>query len=111
MYCPSCGAAFAQGLIFCKHCGARLTESNDDFSAHDHFTITTQIKPQLLVPSMAAVFILGLMLIIVFMGVMKSVLGLNNGLILAFALISFVIMLLIECVFIRLLFVPIEWTH
>src|SRR4051812_23673581 len=29
MYCPSCGAEAAQGLKFCKHCGASLNPTGE----------------------------------------------------------------------------------
>jgi len=57
----------------------------------------------MLVSAMVAVFVLGLGAISVLMGVMKAVLNLNLGLITAFILLSFLIMLSIEGVFIRLL--------
>jgi heme A synthase len=52
---------------------------------------------------MAGVFILGLVAITMLLGVMKTVLNLNTGLVLAFALLSFLIMLSIEGVFVSLL--------
>jgi membrane protein implicated in regulation of membrane protease activity len=53
---------------------------------------------------MAGVFILGLVAITMLIGMMKSVLGANIGQVLAFAMLSFLIMLLLEGVFLRLLF-------
>jgi type III secretory pathway component EscV len=52
---------------------------------------------------MVFAFVFGLGAITVLMGVMKAVLHLEVGLILAFALLSFLIMLSLEGVFIRLL--------
>jgi hypothetical protein len=98
MYCSSCGVAVAQGLSYCNYCGAKLSGANGDNGIK-----SPEVKPELLVSAMVAVFVLGLVAIIMLMGVMKAVLGLNLGLILAFTLLSFLIMLLIEGVCIRLL--------
>lgn len=97
MFCSSCGVATAHGLSYCNHCGANLKRG-------DSIIKSSEIKPESLISAMASVFILGLMAIIVLMGVMKAVLGFNVGQILAFTLLSFLIMLLLEGVFIRLLF-------
>ena len=99
MYCPSCGVAVAQGLSYCNHCGAKLNSAsgvNDSESP--------PLNPGLLVSAMAGTFILGLLAISILIGVMKSVLDLNAGQILAFAMLSFLIMLFLEGVFLRLLF-------
>ncbi len=101
MYCSSCGVAVAQGLSYCNYCGAKLSGE-----ASDNFTITTtaEVKPELLVSAMVAVFVFGLGAITGLMAVMKAVLDLNSGQILAFTLLSFLILLVIEGVCIRLLF-------
>lgn len=98
MYCSSCGVAVTQGLSYCNYCGAKLNVAKGDGVVK-----STEVKPELLVSAMVAVFVLGLGAIIVLMGVMKAVLGLNLGLILAFTVLSFLIMLFIEGVIIRLL--------
>ena len=99
MYCSSCGVAVAQGLSYCNHCGAKLSGAKGD-----QVIKSSELKPEKLVEMMGAVFICGLIAIIVLMGVMKAVLGFDVPLILAFTLLSFLIMLLLEGVFIRLLF-------
>jgi len=99
MYCPSCGVAVAQGLSYCNYCGAKLSGVRDD-----NIVKSPEVKPELLVSAMVAVFVLGLGAITLLMGVMKAVLRLNDGVILAFILLSFLIMLSIEGVLIRLLF-------
>jgi uncharacterized protein (DUF983 family) len=99
MYCSSCGVAVTQGLSYCNYCGAKLSRANGDNSSK-----TPEVKPELLVSAMVGVFVLGLPAIIMLMGVMKAVLDLNVGLILAFTLLSFLIMLMIEGVILRLLF-------
>jgi len=62
------------------------------------------VRPETLVAAMVFTFVFGLGAITVLMGVMKAVLHLEGGLILAFALLSFLIMLSVEGVIIRLLF-------
>jgi hypothetical protein len=61
-------------------------------------TKSSEVKPETLVTSMASVFILGLMCIIGLMAVMKFVFNERGdmGLIIAFASMSFMIMLLVE---------------
>ena len=99
MYCSSCGVAVAPGLPYCNYCGEKLNAVKSDNTVK-----SSEVKPEFLVQTMAAVFVLGLMTITVLMGVMKAVLHFEGGLILAFALLSFLIMLLVEGVCIRLLF-------
>ena len=99
MYCSSCGVAVAQTLSYCNYCGAKLTGAKSDSN-----DLTPEVRPELLVSAMAGVFILGLAAITVLMGVMKSVLEIPGDRILAFSLVPFLIMLLLEGVFLRLLF-------
>lgn len=98
MYCSACGVAVAQALSYCNYCGAKLSGAKGD-----NVVASPDVKPELVLSAMVAVFVLGLPAIIVLMGVMKAVLELNVGLILAFALLSFMIMLLIVGVCIWLL--------
>ena len=100
MYCPSCGAAVAEGLSYCNYCGAKLSGAKGDKVSR-----SPEVKPEFLVAAMVGLFLLGLAGIIVLMGVMKAVLDLPVELILAFALLVFLIMLLLEGVVLRLLFV------
>jgi hypothetical protein len=99
MYCSSCGVAVAQGLSYCNYCGAKLNGLKAD-----NVIKSSEVKPELLVSAMVAVFVLGLAAITCLIGVMKAVLDLNVGQILAFTMLSFLIMLLVEGVCIRLLF-------
>ena len=99
MYCSSCGVAVAQGLSYCNHCGAKLSGAKAD-----GLVKSSEVKPESLAAAMGAVFVFGLVAITFLMGMMKAVLNLNVGLIIAFTLLSFLIMLLVEGVFIRLLF-------
>src|SRR5688500_88155 len=96
MYCPTCGVAVAQGLSYCNHCGAKLTGATGGESS--------ELRPGYLVFAMMAVFVFGLIAITMLIGVMKTVLAFNEGAMLAFTLLSFLMLVLIEGVFIRLLF-------
>ncbi len=98
MYCSSCGVAVAQGLSYCNYCGAKSSGAKGD-----NLIKSPEVKPELLVSAMVVVFVLGLVAITILMGVMKSVLDLNGGQILAFTMLCFLIMLMIEGVCIRLL--------
>ena len=99
MYCPSCGVVVAQGLSYCNYCGAKLGGVKDE-----RLIKTSELKPEMLLAAMVFVFVFGLGAITVLMGVMKAVLRLEVGQILPFTLLSFLIMLLIEGVCLRLLF-------
>ena len=98
MYCSSCGVAVAQGLSYCNYCGAELNGKKGDSVIK-----SSEVRPESLVGAMVVVFVFGLAAITVLMGVMKAVLNLDVGQILAFTLLSFLIMLSLEGVFIRLL--------
>jgi hypothetical protein len=97
MYCSSCGVAVANGLSYCNHCGAKLNRG-------DNIVRSPEVKPELLVSAMAGTFILGLLVITILLGVMKSVLGLPVERVLAFMLLPFLLLLILEGIFIRLLF-------
>jgi hypothetical protein len=99
MYCSSCGVAVAQGLSYCNYCGAKSSRAKGD-----NVIEPSAVKPETLVAAMVLVFVFGLGAITVLMGVMKAVLDLNIGQILGFTMLSFLTMLLIEGVCIRLLF-------
>ncbi len=99
MYCSSCGVAVAPGLSYCNYCGEKLNGAKSDARIK-----SSEVKPETLVAAMVFVFVLGLGAITVLMGVMKAVLNLDLGLILFFTLLSFLIMLSLEGVIIRLLF-------
>ena len=93
MYCSSCGAAVAQGLTYCNHCGAKLSGEKGD-----SLIKSSEVRPESLVWAMVAVLVFGLVAIMFLMLAMKMV-GLNDGQILAFTILSFLIMLLVEGVF------------
>lgn len=96
MYCLSCGTAVTPGLSYCNHCGARLRGAQGD-----SVTKSSELKPETLVFFIAAVFVFGLVAIIGLMAVMKYVF--DQPLIILFTLLSFLIMLVVEGVFIWML--------
>jgi hypothetical protein len=98
MYCSTCGVAVAPGLTYCNYCGAKLSGKEDKASK------PSGPKPEMLVSAMVVVFVIGLAAISMLLGVMKAILQLETGQILAFALLSFLIMIALEGVIIRLLF-------
>ncbi len=98
MYCASCGVAVAQGLSYCNYCGAKLSGAKGDRVGN-----AAGVRPESLIATMAAMFIFGLGGITLLMGMMKSVLGLPVERVLAIALVPFLLMLVLEGVFIRLL--------
>jgi hypothetical protein len=98
MYCSTCGVAVAQGLSYCNYCGAKLnTEEGKSVSK------SPEVNPQFLLSAMIGLFILGLAAITVLMGMMKTVLGLPVERVLGFALLPFLVMLLLEGLCLRLL--------
>ena len=99
MYCLSCGKAVTPGLSYCNHCGARLSGAKGD-----SVTESSELKPETLVFAMVALFVFGLAAIIFLMIATKFVFGHENpALTIAFTLLSFLIMLVVEGVFIWML--------
>jgi hypothetical protein len=90
MYCSACGVSVVQGLSYCNHCGAKLSGEKAAKSS--------EVKAESLVWAMVAVLVFGFVAIVFLMMAMKMV-GLNVGQILAFTILSFLIMLLVEGVF------------
>src|SRR5260370_26330779 len=99
MYCSSCGVAVTAALTYCNYCGEKLSGAK-----RDSIIKSPEVRPETLVAAMVFTFVFGLGAITVLMGVMKAVLHLEGGLIRAFALLTFLIMLSVEGVIIRLLF-------
>lgn len=97
MYCSTCGVAVAQGLSYCKNCGARLSQDEREGKP-------SEVKPDLLVTAIVATFVFGLAVIGMLMGIMKVILGLDVGQILGFMSLLLLLMLILEGVFIMLLF-------
>ena len=99
MYCSACGMAVTPGLSYCNYCGAKLSGAKSD-----GITKSSEVKPETLVGAIAAVFIFGLAAMIGLMMAMKIVFGPENlGLIIALTLLSLMIMLGIEVVFVWML--------
>ena len=94
MYCPSCGASVAQGLSYCNHCGAKLTWEQGGIAIR-----SSEVKPATLVWGMVAVLVFGFVAITFLMMAMKMA-GLDAGQIYALTILSFLIVLLVEGVFI-----------
>src|SRR5215213_10103890 len=94
MYCSSCGVAVAQGLSYCNFCGAKLNGEKGANAVR-----SSEVKPEALVWGMVAVLVFGFVAIVFLLMAMKMV-GLNVAQILAFTILSFLIMLLVEGVFI-----------
>ena len=94
MYCSSCGVSVVQGLSYCNYCGAKLTGEKGDNAIK-----SSEVKPESLVWGMVAVLVFGFVAIVFLLMSMKMV-GLNVGQILAFTILSFLIMLLVEGVLI-----------
>lgn len=97
MYCSACGVNVAQGLSYCNYCGAKVGEKSESASK------SSEVRPEFLVFMMTALFIFGLVAITILMGMMKQVLGLPVEQVLGFALLPFLLMLLLEGVCLRLL--------
>jgi hypothetical protein len=101
MYCSSCGTAVMPGLNYCKRCGAKLSGAKDEEIAKP-----AEPAPEfILIIGMVISFVAGLGVIMGLMAVMKG-LDFPPALITAFSLISFLMMLVIEGVFIWKLLGP-----
>lgn len=99
MYCSTCGVAVAESLSYCNQCGARIVAPDTE-----KLDSSRDVKPGLLVSAMAGTFLLGMFAITALLGVMKAILQLQPGQILAFAALSFFIMIFLEGVYLFLLF-------
>ena len=93
MYCSSCGLAVTPGLSYCNRCGALLSPKERQES-------TPEVPPEYLIWSILAVTVGGLGLIIGLMAVMKRALNFSTELIVGFSLLSFLLILAAESVFI-----------
>jgi hypothetical protein len=98
MYCSSCGVVVTPGLSYCNHCGEKLS-----LAKSDRIVKSPEVRPETLIGAMVCSFVFGLGAITLLLGMMKAVLRLETGVVLAFALLSFLILLALEGVFIRLL--------
>jgi hypothetical protein len=64
---------------------------------------SSDIRPVSLMTMMVATFVMGTFVITMLMGVMKVMVNFNDGVIVAFTMLSFLIMLVLEGIFIKLL--------
>ena len=95
MYCSSCGVAVAQNLTYCNHCGAKVNSGKAESMK------TTELRAEwAIMSSMAALFVCGLVAIAILLGVMKQLLIFQEGPIMAFAFLSFLILIGLEAVYI-----------
>ena len=99
MYCSACGVAVATGISFCNYCGAKLGGAKGD-----EFIRSQELRPEYLVFLMVATFVFGLVAIAVLLGVLKAVAQFDLPFLLAIAMLSFTVMLLVEGVLVRLVF-------
>ncbi len=98
MYCSSCGVAVTSGLSYCNYCGAKLVTADGDSVGESR-----EVKPELLVMVMTALFLFGLFAITILIGMLKSILELPVERVLGVALVPFLLLLILEGVFMRLL--------
>lgn len=96
MYCSSCGVAVSQNVSYCNHCGAKVTRG-------ESVDAGSEVRPDLLITAMVVTFIFGILAITVLIGVMKNVLGLPDAHVLGFMTFAFLLMVVLEGIFIRLL--------
>lgn len=98
MYCSTCGATVTPGGVsYCNRCGAGLILK--ELSTPK----SKQPPPDQLIWAILSVSVGGLGVIIGLLALMKEALEFNSGLIAAFALLSFLILMGAEIVFIWLL--------
>jgi hypothetical protein len=86
--------AVVQGLNYCNYCGAKLAGEKGDTVFK-----SSEVKPEFLVSAMVVVLVGGFIAIVFLMMAMKMV-GLDVAQILALTILSFLIMLMLEGVFI-----------
>jgi predicted amidophosphoribosyltransferase len=97
MYCSSCGSAITPHLTYCNRCGARVNGRAEPPAKVADF-------PESLVGAMVGLFVLGLGVIIGLMAVMKNVVNFDSGIILAITFFTLTLLIILEAVFIYLLF-------
>ena len=100
MYCSSCGVAAAQNLTYCNHCGAKLTGGKTDENIK-----TTELQfDSMIMVVMAALFILGLPALGALLGILKAILHFDFGPLMAFAFLSFLLLIALEGILVFRLF-------
>ena len=96
MYCSSCGATVPPNSKYCNRCGMER-KSSEPPAARLH-----KVSPGILVSAIVFLTIFGFGAIALLMVVMNG-LGFNNWLIIGFTALSFLMVLLADAAFIRLL--------
>ena len=97
MYCSSCGSSITPHLTYCNRCGARV-------NGRDEVSARVADFPESLVAAMVALFVFGLGVIIGLIAVMKNVVNFEPGIILAITFFMVTLLMILESVFIYLLF-------
>lgn len=100
MYCSTCGTAVSHGLSYCNRCGSELNTKDRDAAKR------LDAPQESLVWALTVVTIVGIGALIGLMAVMKEVVHLNQGLIIAFSLLVFLTFLGVDSVIIWLLLRP-----
>lgn len=100
MYCSKCGTAVSHGLSYCNRCGSELNAKDRDAAKR------LDAPQESLVWALTVVTIVGIGALIGLMAVMKEVVHLNEGLIIAFSLLVFLTFLGVDSVLIWLLLRP-----
>lgn len=96
MHCSSCGKAVNQNLSYCKHCGAKISRSNDEGKL-------SEASLNFILAGILGLPIAGIGVLIGLMSVMKKEIGFGNEIILPFVLLGFLLLMSAEGVFIWLL--------
>jgi len=99
MYCSSCGVVVAEGLSYCNQCRAKLSGAKSVGIAK-----VAKAQPESLVWAVVAIFVVGLGSIMGLMGILKVQFNAGLGIVTIFSLIILLLMLVVEGVFISLLF-------
>jgi uncharacterized membrane protein len=86
--------AVGQSLSYCNYCGAKVDGERGK---------TGDLRPETLVFGMLATFVFGIIAITALMAAMKNAIGMQIGEIVPFAAVCFLLMLILEGVFIGLL--------
>ena len=96
MYCSACAKEVAAGLTFCSHCGFRISEAKSEPKKSD-------LSSNALISAIVSIFVIGFGCIVAMLAIMKN-LGFRDDMIGVVITFSFITILLIEVMFMWLLF-------
>ena len=96
MYCSSCGGSIQQQLTYCNHCGSRLNLAKRE----EELAQINELNPESTMWAIVSIFIGGMGVIIGLLAVMKNVLHFDIGLLIFFSMLTFLMLIVIESVFI-----------